>query len=96
MTESPYSPREIRALIDSVNELKKEVGDHIGRVNKYIQDDSIAHANIMASVENMKSELDENTSFRKKVVSSIVGTAFLALCALGVGLLKITGVLNLK
>ena len=56
-----------------------------------------------ALLVEMKEALDaitpdhrENTAFRKKVITAIVGTAFLALSALGVAVLKITGIINIR
>jgi hypothetical protein len=37
----------------------------------------------------------ENTAFRKRAINAIVGAAFLALSAVGVAVLKVTGVLRL-
>lgn len=37
----------------------------------------------------------ENTAFRKRAINAIVGAAFIALSAVGVAVLKVTGVLRL-
>lgn len=37
----------------------------------------------------------ENTEFRKRVMQAVVGTAFLALAALGLAVLKVVGILKL-
>lgn len=41
------------------------------------------------------SENKENTAFRKRAINAIVGAAFLALSAVGVAVLKVTGILRL-
>ena len=53
---------------------------------------------IQKDVKELKNILPdhyENTQFRKKVITAIVGTAFLALSALGLAVLKITGIIHL-
>lgn len=93
--KEPYSEREIREIAESVKSLSSEFKVYTVQVNEYIKQDAVAHATMIEAMKSIREDTEENTNFRKKVVTAVVGTAFMALSALGVGLLKVTGVLNL-
>jgi len=50
---------------------------------------------INAQLKNIVPDHLENTAFRKKVMNAVVGAAFTALAALGLTVLKITGIIHL-
>lgn len=43
----------------------------------------------------LRDEVKENTNFRNKAMNAVVGTAFMALAALGYAVLKVTGILKI-
>jgi hypothetical protein len=50
---------------------------------------------IRKEISAFLTEHQENTAFRKRAMNAIVGAAFLALAAVGVAVLKVTGIIRL-
>jgi len=91
----PYTQREIQEISEEVKNMREEMKRHTATINEYIRQDGIAHQKMIDAVDRHERDIKENTNFRRRAMNAIVGAAFLALSAVGLAVLKITGVLQL-
>lgn len=79
-----------------MNEKDFSLKEVVIELRKEIYEMKTIMANLEGTVDRLAIAEKENTTFRNKAINAIVGSTFIALAAVGLAVLKITGIIRIQ